>query len=338
MLGTILGIHRFLVLIAALGAGLANAQSAPIPIRIGWLPDANGAFFVAKSQKLFEKVGLQPNYFKFLSGPATFAALQSDSIDVTEFGVSAFVAGVANGIEMVAIGVAYDDAKVNLLVARPGSGIKAVRDLKGKKVAATRGSLSFLGLAVALQKNQLTFKDIDFRNVPVTAMIPAFQNADIDAAWTWEPWAQRMVAEGGQVVASLNDVGVGGDVWAARKEWLKQQPEAAIRFIQALDLAAQMIRRDPALTTADVTEAFAISPAMARDIMSQVETPTVSEQLDPESKYSVMHFATGKKGLAASIKTTAEFFIQQDVIKSFPPIESVFDTSPMTSYAKTIKR
>ena len=310
------------------------AQSKPIPIRIGWLPDANGAFFVAKSQGLFEKVGLEPTYFKFISGPVTFAALKSDSIDVTEFGVSAFVAGLANGIPMAAIGVAYDDGKVNALVARPGTGIRSIPDLKGKKVAATSGSLSFLGLVVALHKYRMSFNDINYLNVPVTAMVPAFRNASIDAAWTWEPWAQRMVADGGQIVATLDEFGVGDDVWAARKAWLKQQPEAAIRFIHALDLAAQMIRRDPNVTTAYVAEAFNIPPTMARDIMSRVAMPTVSEQLDPESKHSVMHFATGKKGLAASIKTTAEIFVQQDIIKSFPPIESVFDSQPMMGYAK----
>lgn len=329
---------RFAVFIAALYASAVLGQSQPIPIRIGWQPVANGPFYVAKNRGLFEKAGLEPSYFKFLSGPAMFAALQSNSIDVTDFGVSAFVAGIANGIPIAAIGVAFDDAKVNALIARPGTGIKSISDLKGKRVAATRGSLSFLGLAVALNKHQMSFNDIKYLNMALPAMMPAFQNADFDAVWIWEPWAQKMVVDGGQIVATLDDFDVRGDVWAARKEWLKQQPEAAVRFIQAVDLAAQMIRRDPNVMTADVAEAFAISPTMARDIMSQVTMPTVSEQLDPDSRLSMMHFATGKRGLAAVVKSTVEVFTREGIVKSFPPLESVFDSQPMMGYVKLNKR
>lgn len=323
-----------LALLPVLYPRVVLAQSQPIPINIGWLPDANGPFFVAKDHGLFEKAGLAPTYYKFNSGPVMFAALKSNSIDVTEFGVSAFVAGLGNGIPMAAIAVAYDDARANALVARSGTGIRSILDLKGKRVAATRNSLSFLGLVTALQKNNMSLSDIIYFDVPVTAMIPTFQHGDVDAVWTWEPWAQKIVAGGGKIVATLDDVGIGNDVWAARKDWLKAQPEAAIRFITALDLATELIRRDPNSTTTAVAEAFNIPPEMARDIMKLVGMPTIAEQLDPESKYSVMHFATGKKGLAAAVKRAAEIFEQQGVIKAFPPLSSVFDPQPIMDYAK----
>ena len=322
-------------LVVALTSNVALAQPQPIPIRIGWQPDANGVFFVAQKHKLFEKVGLQPTYFKFLSGPAMFSAMQSKSIDVSEFAVSPFVAGVANGVPMVAISVAFNEGKVNALVARPGTNIKGIADLRGKKVAATKGSLSYLGLARALYRNKMSFDDIEYLNMPVPQIIPAFRHGDIDAAWAWEPWAQRMAADGGQIIATLGDIV--GDLWAAHKDWLKEQPEAAVRFIDAMDLAAQMIRKDPELTTADIAEALAIPLTMAREIMSKVESPTVREQLDPKSNNSVMHFSAGDKGLAASIKATADFFLQQGIIKSFPAISAVFDPAPIMTYAKRPK-
>jgi taurine transport system substrate-binding protein len=325
-----------ITLVVALTSDVVLAQPKPIPIRIGWQPDANGVFFIARKHKLFEKVGLQPDYFKFLSGPAMFSAMQSKSLDVSEFAVAPFVAGVANGVPMVAISVAFNEGKVNALVARPGTNIKSIADLKGKKVAATRGSLSYLGLARALHRNKMGFDDIEYLNMPVPQIIPAFQHGDIDAAWAWEPWAQRMVADGGQIIATLDDIV--GDVWAAHKDWLKSQPEAAVRFIEAMDLAAQTIRKDPELATADIADALGIPPAMAQDIMNKVESPTVREQLDPNSNNSVMHFATKDKGLAASIRATAEFFLQQGIIKSFPAIDAVFDPAPIMTYVQRQRR
>lgn len=328
-------ICQIIVFCVALSSGAAFTQTTPIPIRIGWQPDENGAFFVARKQKLFEKVGLEPTYVKFLSGPAMFSAMQSDSIDVTEFTVSPFIAGISNGVPMVAIASAFNEGRVNALVVPQASAIKSIRDLKGKKVAATKGSMSYLGLALALKKNQMGFADINYMNMPVPTIVPAFQHGDIDAAWAWAPWAQKMEAEGGRIVATVGDMAT--DLWVARKAWLQQQPEAAVRFIEALNLAAELIQQNPELTIPDIAEALAISPAMARQIMSKVEIPTIGEQLDPKSTSSVVHFATGASGLAATIKIASEFFIQEGIIKSFPPLATVFDPTPLNMAAKRKK-
>ncbi len=310
----------------------ACADTKPIDINIGWQPDANGVFFVARKYNLFEKVGLRPNYVKFLSGPAMFAAMQSNSIDITEMTVSPFVNGVSNGIPMVAISVAFNEGKVNALVARKGSGISSVKDLRGKKVAATKGSLSYFGLARELAKNGMSLSDVNFLNMTVPTIIPAMQHGDIDAAWAWEPWAQRLEEDGGKIIAAIDDII--GDVWVARKDWLKANPEAAVRFIAAMDLAAKKIRSEPDITIPDVAEALAISPAMAKSIMNQVVSPTAAEQLDPNSPNTVIDFASGKKGLGASIKSTSDFFKEQGLIKSFPALETAFDPAPLQTYSK----
>jgi aliphatic sulfonates family ABC transporter substrate-binding protein len=318
------------------GIGLATSSACAdtklIDINIGWQPDANGVFFVARKYNLFEQVGLRPNYVKFLSGPAMFAAMQSNSIDVTEMTVSPFVTGVSNGIPMVAISVAFNEGKVNALVARQKSGISSVKDLRSKKVAATKGSLSYFGLARELAKKGMSLTDINFLNMTVPTIVPAMQHGDIDAAWAWEPWAQRLEQDGGTIIATVDDII--GDVWVARKEWLKANPEAAVRFVAAMDLAAKKIRAEPDITTPDVAEALAVSPAMAKNIMGQVISPTAAEQLDPNSPNTVIDFASGKKGLGASIKSTSDFFKEQGLIKDFPPLETVFDPTPLQTYSK----
>ncbi|MGH9423522.1 MAG: ABC transporter substrate-binding protein, partial [Thermoanaerobaculia bacterium] len=263
---------------------------------------------------------------------AMFSALESNSIDVAEFTTAPFVAGVANGVPMVAIAAAFNEGKVNALVVPSGSSARSIADLKGKKVAATKGSMSFLGLALALKKNQMTFSDINYMNMPVPTIVPAFQHGDIDAAWAWAPWAQRMEADGGRIIETNPDIPT--DLWAARKAWLKEQPEAARRFIEALDLAAGTIRNEPELAIPDIAEALAITPEMARDIMKKVDVPTVREQLDPNSSRSVVHFSTVERGLANTVKLTADFFLEQGIIKSFPPLDTVFDATPITTYAK----
>jgi ABC-type nitrate/sulfonate/bicarbonate transport system substrate-binding protein len=322
----------FAFLATAIGAEVARAQNQPIDIRIGWQPDANGVFFVARKYNLFEKAGLRPQYIKFLSGPAMFAAMRSKSIDITEMAISPFVNGVANGIPMVAISVAFNEGKVNALVARPDSGISSVANLRGKKVAATKGSLSYFGLAREISRNNMSFSDIKYLNMAVPTIIPAMRHGDIDAAWAWEPWAQRMVESGGKIIATVDDIV--GDVWVADKEWLAANLEAAVRFVAAMDMAAKKIREEPEVTIPDIAEALSIPKEMARDIMSKVVSPTAAEQLDPNSPNTVIDFALGKKGLGASIKSVSEFFMEQSMIKDFPPLDKVFDSRPLMTYGK----
>lgn len=321
-------------LLAMIGTSATNAiaEDDPIDIRIGWQPDANGVFYVAREHKLFEKVGLNPSYVKFLSGPAMFSGVQSRSVDITEMTVPPFVAGIAQGVDMAVISVAFNEGKVNALVSREGSGISSVKDLKGKKVAATKGSLSYFGLARELDRNGMSLEDIQYLNMSVPTIIPAMQYGDIDAAWAWEPWAQRLEADGGTIIATIDDVI--GDLWVAHKDWLSENPEAAVRFIEAMDLAAKMIKDEPELTTEAVAEALSVPTEMAREIMSKVVSPTAAEQLDPTGPNTVIDFASGTKGLGASIKKVSEFFESQGIIENFPPLETVFEPAPIMTYGQ----
>lgn len=312
--------------------GTAEAQDKPIPIRVGWQPDSNAPFYVARKAKLFEKVGLDPTFIKFLSGPAMFAAFQSESIDVGELTVSPFVGAIANGVQIVGIAAAFNESKVNLLLVPADSPAKTIKDLRGKKVAATRGSLSYLGLALDLKNNNMSFEDIVYMNMPVAAIIPAFQHGDIDAAWVWSPWAQRLQASGGRVIGTVPDMAT--NLWSARRAWLARNNEAARRFIEALDMGAQMVKRNPELAIPEMAQELSIPTEMARELKQKVTMPTAEEQIDPLSSSSVVDFKTGDRGLAATVKLTSEFFLKEGIIKSFPALDTVFDAGPISSYAK----
>ena len=219
----------------------ARAADTLIPITIGYQVDAEAAFFLAKETGAFQKAGLNPTFTQFLSGPAQFAALANNSIDIGEFGITPYVAGLANSGKMVAIMVGDDVTKSNGLVVRPGSGISSIADLRGKRVAAVKGSSSYYGLLKALQKNHMTLSDIKYLNLTAAVIIPTYQHGEVDAVWIWAPWVGKLESMGAKLLITNGDVGaITPSFWAANKE--------VARFAQAGGRAVRqgVLRRDEA--------------------------------------------------------------------------------------------
>ena len=79
-------------------------------------------------------------------------------------------------------------------------GIKSVKDLKGKKVAATDGEINHMMLIAALDRNGMTQDDIDFVNMNADDAGGAFVAGKLDAAVTWEPWVTKSKSAGGNVI------------------------------------------------------------------------------------------------------------------------------------------
>ncbi|MCX8518250.1 MAG: ABC transporter substrate-binding protein, partial [Rhodoferax sp.] len=106
----------------------------------------------------------------------------------------AAISGRAKGIPIyVVAGFAKGGAR---LVARPDAGIKSVKDLKGKKVGVTRGSIQELLLAAELGQNGLTSADAPGKDVQLIYLGYPDLNAaligkNLDAIMQTEPQASQ---------------------------------------------------------------------------------------------------------------------------------------------------
>jgi taurine transport system substrate-binding protein len=310
----------------------AFAQS-PLPIKIGWQPSGEFRFFVAKELKLFEKAGLQPTYVKFNAGPPTLAALKSGDIDVSFLGSVPAIAGLAQGIDYKIIMPANEGLVLSALVARQDSGITTLDDLKGKRIASTKGASVYMGLLKALARQKLTLKDIEFVDLAVPSMIPAFVNKSVDAIWVWSPWSSKLEAAGGRIVAGMKDVGIdwAQQLWVARTEWLTKDPEAARRLVHAIDLASQALKSDPAPAVRAVAETLAVPPAMARTILDKDYYPSIDDMVSATYGSSLVT----DKGYMRGLREQAEFMHRQGFIKSLPDVGRAIDASPARAYLKT---
>jgi taurine transport system substrate-binding protein len=309
------------------------ASADLLPIRIGWQPSGEFRFFIAKELKLFEKAGLNPTYIKFVSGPPTLAALKSGDIDVSFLGSAPAIAGIAQGIDYKIIMPSNEGLALSALVARKDAGINSLRDIKGKRIASTKGASTYMAVLKALELQHLTLNDITFVDLPVPSMIPAFSHKSVDAIWVWSPWSSKLAAENGKVVAGMRDVNIdwAQQLWVARSEWLKRAPEAARRLVKAMDLATQALKADPEPAVKVVADTLAVTPQMAREILDSDHYPTLEEMVSDNYASSLV----AASGYAKGLTIQADFMRKQGAISGALDIAAAIDPGPVKDYLKT---
>jgi NitT/TauT family transport system substrate-binding protein len=177
----------------------------PVTLRLGYFPNVTHASAIAGIEKGIYADNLGPNVTLktsiFNAGGAATEALFSGAIDATFIGpsptINAFVKSKGDALRIIAGATSGGAA----LVVKPN--INSAADLKGQKVAtpqlgntqdvAARAWLLSQGLKTDTQGGG------DVKIVPQdnAQTLTAFQQNLIAGAWVPEPWATRLVQEGG---------------------------------------------------------------------------------------------------------------------------------------------
>jgi ABC-type nitrate/sulfonate/bicarbonate transport system substrate-binding protein len=115
-------------------------------------------------------------------------------------------------------------------------------------------------------------------DMPPAAQLAALKNREIDAAMVWEPWLQRMVHEANaRIIATEGDIGVYTNVtsYAARSDWLRENRETAVRFLQAVLMAYEVLQKDPGIGVRAVATEMGIRERTAKEIYRDAPPPNI---------------------------------------------------------------
>src|SRR5882672_10947343 len=141
---------------------------------------------------------------EFPAAAPILEALNAGALDVGYTGDLAFLSVYATGAPVKAIGGTRSDAKTQAILVRNDSPIKTAADLKGKRLAGTRGGWGQFLIDATLEKTGFAVADATFAPLgPVDAKI-ALLAGSIDGWAVWEPYVSyatikdnaRIVADG----------------------------------------------------------------------------------------------------------------------------------------------
>ena len=133
------------------------------------------------------------------------------------------------------------------VLVRTDRSIKSVGDLKGRKVALERTSVSHFLLSYLLQQNNLSEADATIVNLSPEDAATAVVSGDVDAAVTFNPYLTK-AAEDANVdvlLTSKDTPGLIADVLLMRKDMVDSNPETCQRIVRAWNKAVDYQKANP---------------------------------------------------------------------------------------------
>jgi NitT/TauT family transport system substrate-binding protein len=239
-----------------LAATTAHAEDV---VRLGNLKFAHyGA--VAYMKEHCSKHGLKIEERIFPKGTDMLPAIISGDLDMAAFGSEAAISGRSNGVPIYAVaGFSTGGARV---IAGIDSGIKSMKDLKGKKVAVARGSALELMLYGELELAGLTWSDKPGKDVQIIFLAFADLNnalltKQIDAMNQAEPQATQALSKkiGIEITKPYNSaMGSPSRLLVMTEKMYQEKPDVAQRVVTCFVEATALFNKDTALAERYVRE------------------------------------------------------------------------------------
>ena len=238
-----MSLTRRLLIAASLATGLASlatAASAQVKeIRIDYAT-YNPVSLVLKEkgflEKEFEKDGIKVRWVQSLGSNKALEFLNAGSIDFGSTAGAAALIGKINGNPIKSIYV-YSRPEWTALVTRKDTGITKVEDLKGKRVAVTRGTDPHIFLVRALQEAKLTEKDVKLVLLQHPDGRTALERGDVDAWAGLDPLMAAAEVESGAQLFYRN---AGANTWGVlnvSESFAKDNPALVERVLKAYEEA-----------------------------------------------------------------------------------------------------
>jgi sulfonate transport system substrate-binding protein len=201
----------------------ARAQSPVTEIRIGY--QKNGVLVIARQQATLEQhfapQGIAVKWIEFSSGPPMMEAMNVGSVDYGAVGDSPPIFAQSAGAAIVyAAGEPIHNGQ-GILVPND-SQIRAIADLKGKRVGFTKGSSAHNIVVQTLEKAGLGYGDITPVYLTPPDAGPAFANGSIDAWSIWDPYfAIGEIKQNGRILVNASDVAKTNSFYIANREFAR---------------------------------------------------------------------------------------------------------------------
>jgi sulfonate transport system substrate-binding protein len=309
-----------LALSAAFGLTPASAQAVK-EIRLDYAT-YNPVSLLLKERGLLEKEfaaeGITIRWVQSLGSNKALEFLNASSLDFgSTAGAAALLAKVGeNPIKSIYV---YSRPEWTALVTTTKAGITSVADLKGKRVAVTRGTDPHIFLIRALQEAKLTEKDIKLVLLQHQDGRTALERGDVDAWAGLDPLMAAAEVEAGATLfyrkAEANTLGV----LNVREEFAKANPQLVSRVLKVYEEGRKIALTDKPAVKAALIAATKLPDAV---IEKQLErTDFTDSSFTPARKQTILDagLALQQAGLIkpeVDVAAVTKSLIDENAIKS----------------------
>jgi NitT/TauT family transport system substrate-binding protein len=246
------------VCLLAAACGEGDGDAAPSAVRLGYFANVTHAPALVGMEQGWFAEALGPDVRletrTFNAGPEAVEALFSEALDLTYIGpnpaINAFAQSEGQAVRIVAGATSGGAA----LVVQPA--ITKPADLAGKKLATPQlGNTQDVALRAWLHEQGMTANlegggDVAVMPQANAQTLETFRAGEIQGAWVPEPWATRLVLEGGgAVLVDERTLWPDGKFVTThlivRTRFLEQQPELVAAVLRAHVRAVDFANAEP---------------------------------------------------------------------------------------------
>lgn len=305
----------------------SGQDSAKPTIRIGYQTFPSGDLIV-KNNKWLETA--LPNYnikwIKFDSGADINTAFIAKELDFGALGSSPVARGLSAPLNIpYEVAFVLDVAGDNeALVARNGSGINTLADLKGKRIGTPFASTAHYSLLAALAQNNLSPNDVRLVDLQPQAILAAWERGDIDAAYTWLPTLDDLRKTGKDLITSRQLAKDGKptlDLGAVADDFASAHPEVVDTWRQQEARALTTIKGDPDAAAKAIASEIGLTPDVVAGQLKQGIYLTPDELTSAE--WLGTEAAPGK--IAENLESASQFLAEQKQIPAAAPLKTFQD-------------
>nr|WP_243318484.1 ABC transporter substrate-binding protein [Geothrix paludis] len=256
-------------------------------VRLGNLKFAHyGA--VSYMKEIAPKYNLKIDERMFAKGIDINPAIVAGEIDASAAALDAAIAGRAQGVPIcVVAGFAKGGARI---VVNAATGIKSLKDLKGRKVGVARGGAQELLLLAELAEAGLTWSDKPGKDVlvlymPFADLNQALMAKNIDAMCQSEPYSSQAInRKFGVELLKPYDTPLGEPIRALviTEKLYKERRDVARRFLLCFVEATKKFIDDPKLAEKYVRENMFKSQISAEDYQDAIGNSPFSYDITTE--------------------------------------------------------
>ncbi len=213
-------------------------------VRIGY--QKNGSLVIVRQQRLLEQKGITAEFVEFPSGPPLLEALNAGAVDFGATGDTPPIFAQAAGSELVYVGGQPISGVNEAVLVRADGPVKSLADLRGRRLAFTKGSSAHNVAVKVLAKAGLKPADVQ----PVYLQPPdpgvAFRSSALDAWCIWDPFyaiAEQDPAT--KVLTTAEGIAASNSFFLASRSFADKQAGTVVQLLHTINDAAAWARANP---------------------------------------------------------------------------------------------
>jgi NitT/TauT family transport system substrate-binding protein len=269
--------------------------------------------------------GLDPKIVQLVEYPSAsevLRAFRNQAIDGMVISLDELFGLAVDGLQPKIILVIDVSNGADVVVGR--SGMRSMKDLKGKSVAVESSALGAFVLSRALALNGMQAGDVNVVHLESNEQPSAFEKAQVDGAVTFDPYTAQFVKAGAQTLFDSSQIpGEIVDLVAVRASVLEKQPNHVQALLTGWFGAIDYMKREPKDAARRMGIRQQTSGEQFLEAQRGLRVPTREENLKMLGGPTPELAVTGRRLLA--------LMLEAKLLRSSLEIESVLAPGPLQS-------